>query len=265
MAVSSMTTGGEYRGSAAALISAALHVLLLALFAATSIRIVGEDRDIIPLVIREPAPPPPPPGAGAGAGPPAPAVVAMESKRIEQAKPIEAPKPVAKAKISARPKPKSEVARPVPSAASIPPTPAEAVAAAPAAGSDAGSGAAGGVLGGVPGGEVGGKIGGRLGGTGDDVWSIDQVAVRPRVIESVRPQYPAVARARGVEGEVIVQAVIDRRGAVEPEALQVVKSQPPFDDAAVRAFRQWKFQPARDDAGRNVRVRVEQLIRFSLR
>jgi protein TonB len=85
------------------------------------------------------------------------------------------------------------------------------------------------------------------------------------VLESVRPQYPPVARARGQEGVVVVQAIIDRRGAVEDEAVQVVKSQPPFDDAAVNAFRHWKFQPGRDDSGQNVRVLVQQPIRFQLR
>jgi TonB family protein len=64
---------------------------------------------------------------------------------------------------------------------------------------------------------------------------------------------------------VVVQAVIDRRGAVEPQSLRVVQSQPPFDDAALAAFRDCRFQPGRDGAGEVVRVIVQQPIRFQLR
>jgi protein TonB len=264
VAANLMATSAGYRGRISALASALLHTLMLGLFAATSIRIATEDRRVIPLVIRDPAPPPPPPGV-AGPGPPASAVVASDAKFLEARKPLEAPKPVEKPRIAAKPKPKRDTPRKVPTpAAASAPTPA-AVAAAPVAGGDAGSGVTGGVMGGVPGGQVGGKVGGRLGGSGDDVWSVDQVAVPPKVLESVRPQYPPVARARGQEGVVIVQAIIDRGGGVETEAVQVVKSQPPFDEAAVKAFRQWKFQPGRDDSGQNVRVLVQQPIRFQLR
>ena len=52
---------------------------------------------------------------------------------------------------------------------------------------------------------------------------------------------------------------------IEPDALKVVKSEPPFDDAALAAFRQWKFEPGRDDSGQVVRVLLRQPIRFRLR
>ncbi len=263
-----LSRGTAHRGAISAVASAAVHVLALGVLAATSIQLWHEDRRLIPLVIREPAPPPPPPGGGAGAGPPAPVPVVAPSeppRLVDQPKPIEARKPLEKPKIAARPKPKHDVTRPPPTPQSASPPTVEAANAVPAAGGDASSGATGGVIGGVAGGKVGGKLGGRLGGTGDDVWSADQVAVPPKVLESVRPQYPPIARARGQEGVVVVQAIIDRQGAVERDALQVVKSQPPFDDAALAAFRQWKFRPGRDDSGQVVRVLVQQPIRFQLR
>jgi protein TonB len=194
-----------------------------------------------------------------------PIAPAEPPKFVDQPKPIEAPRPVEKAKIAARPKPKQDVVRALPTPAPASPPTNEVASAPAAAGGDADSGAAGGVLGGVAGGKVGGRIGGRLGGSGDDVWSIDQVAVPPKLVDAVQPQYPAMARVRGQEGVVVVQAIIDRRGGVERDAMQVVKSQPPFDDAAVAAFRQWKFQPGRDDSGQVVRVLVQQPIRFQLR
>jgi protein TonB len=239
-----------------ALISAALHTIVLIVLAATSIRLVSDDRSVIPLVIREPAPPPPPPGPGTAAA--APAVVAPSVDPPQPVVPIkpDVPKKVERPKIAAKPKPKAK-----PQAALPQPT---AAAEVPAAAQNAGP-AAGGVVGGVRGGEVGGQVGGRLGGTGDKVWSVDAVAVPPTVVEAVRPTYPPIARARGQEAVVVVQAVIDRRGSVESGGLHVLESQPPFDDAALEAFRQWKFKPGRDDSGEVVRVLVQQPIRFKLR
>jgi periplasmic protein TonB len=263
-----MASPTQHRGRISALISIIVHAVLLAALAVTSIQIASEDRQLLPLVIREPAPPPPPPGPG-GTGPPAPLahVVAPVEPRafVNQPKPIEAPQPVERPKIAARPKPKQDISTRQPTPAPAQPPTSEIVSAPAAPGGDAGSGVAGGVIGGVAGGKVGGKVGGRLGGTGDDVWSIDQVAVPPKVVDAVRPQYPVMARARGQEGVVVVQAIIDRHGAVEPGALQVIQSLPPFDDAAVAAFRQWKFQPGRNDSGEVVRVLVQQPIRFQLR
>jgi periplasmic protein TonB len=248
-----MTVRSPRRGTVSALISVTLHTVVLIALAATSIRLVTEDRNVVPLVIREPAPPPPPPGPGTAAV--APAIVAPQEppRPVQPARP-EAPKKVDRPKIAAKPKAKPEVAHPQP-------TPAAEVAAA----SVVAGPAAGGVVGGVRGGEVGGQVGGRLGGAGDTVWSADQVAVPPRVVEAVRPNYPPIARARGQEAVVIVQAIIDRRGGVESGGLHVVESRPPFDDAALQAFRQWKFKPGRDDRGEVVRVLVEQPIRFQLR
>lgn len=250
-----MTVRPPHKGTVSALISAALHTILLIALAATSIRLVSEDRSVIPLVIRQPAPPPPPPGAGTAAV--APAVVApQEPPRPVQPIRPQVPKKAERPKIAAKPKPKAPetVARPQP----IP------AADVPAASEVAGP-AAGGAVGGVRGGEVGGQVGGRLGGTGDKVWSVDQIAVPPKVVEAVRPTYPPIARSRGQEGVVVVQAIIDQRGAVEPAGLRIIRSQPPFDEAALAAFRHYKFAPGRDDSGQVVRVVVEQTVKFTLR
>jgi len=249
-----------YRGTLSALLSAAIHAAVLITLAATSFRIASEDRSIIPLVILNPAPPPPPPGAPAAA--PAAVVAPVEPpKPVEMPAPTIQPKSIVKPKIAAQPKPKLQAAAPRPTPATTSPATTEMAAAPPAANP---AGAAG-IVGGVRGGEPGGVVGGRRGGTGDEVWRADQVAVPPSVVETVRPQYPPVARARGQEGIVVVQAIIDRDGEVEPDALRVVQSQPPFDDAALAAFRRWKFRPGRDESGQLVRVIVEQPMRFQLR
>lgn len=54
------------------------------------------------------------------------------------------------------------------------------------------------------------------------------------------PQYPIQARAGGV---VVVEVRLDRSGSIAET--KVVRSAPPFDDAALNAVRQWSFRPAR--------------------
>jgi protein TonB len=65
----------------------------------------------------------------------------------------------------------------------------------------------------------------------------------PEVITKVQPAYPEGARRSGVQGVVVVQALVDRDGRVVDT--RVVKSTPLLDDAAVGAVRQWVFKPAR--------------------
>ena len=255
------------RSTVAMLLSAALHALALLVLASMSVRLVSDaDRDVIPLVIREPAPLPPPGAPSAPVlGPPVPAVAPVQPppkvEPVIQPKPRVEPKPAPKPKVAAKPKPVAParpVAPPPPAVVAAPPA-APPVASAPEVGT--GVGGAMGVAGGAP----GGKPGGRLGGHGDDVFRPDQVAVPPSVLTAVQPIYPAIARARGQQGVVVVQAIIDRSGAVEDNSVKVLESHPPFDDAALDAFRRWRFKPGRDDGGTAVRVVVQQPIRFQLR
>jgi len=256
--------GSGRRQGAAALASAALHAVVFIALAATSIQLARDEaRDVIPLVIRNPAPPPPPgPGVAPLTGPPvaaAPAPVPVEAPK-PQAKPVVVPKPAPKAKLAA--KPMLVIAPPAPVVA--PPPPAAVAVEAPAASAVNTGVGTGGAVSGVAGGESGGRVGGRRGGSGDDIFEIDEVAVAPRIVAMVKPRYPAVARARSLEAVIVVQAVIDRSGGVESGGLKVVRTQPPFDEAALAAIRQWRFAPGRDDTGAAVRTRVEQAIKFTL-
>ena len=59
--------------------------------------------------------------------------------------------------------------------------------------------------------------------------------------------------------------IVGRDGRPEAESVRLRQSAPSFDDAAVEAVRQWRFQPGRDAAGHPVRVIPEVPIRFQLR
>ncbi len=99
-------------------------------------------------------------------------------------------------------------------------------------------------------------------GQGDQVF--DAVEHPPVPISKVLPDYPGVARAQGLEGEVVLRAIVDRHGAVERNIV-VVESIPLLDAAAIEALRQWRFEPGRDGNDRPVRVLIEVPLRFHLR
>jgi TonB family protein len=63
----------------------------------------------------------------------------------------------------------------------------------------------------------------------------------PAKIKDVRPVYPPDARAAGVQGVVILEAVIDETGSVS--SARVLRSIPLLDQAALDALRQWQFTP----------------------
>jgi protein TonB len=63
----------------------------------------------------------------------------------------------------------------------------------------------------------------------------------PRKVMDVAPVYPPLARAAGVQGLVILEAVIGEDGGVRD--VRVLRSAPLLDQAAMEAVRQWRFTP----------------------
>jgi TonB family protein len=84
----------------------------------------------------------------------------------------------------------------------------------------------------------------------------------PRRVSFVQPVYPPEAAARGLRGIVILSLVVGESGRVED--VEVVRSVPPFDAAAIAAVQQWSYEPTRID-GRPVRVRVTVPISFLMK
>src|SRR5262249_37925627 len=63
----------------------------------------------------------------------------------------------------------------------------------------------------------------------------------PRKIRDVRPVYPQIAMAAGVQGVVIMEATIGPDGSVTNT--RILRSVPLLDQAAVDSVRQWGFEP----------------------
>ena len=223
------------------------------------------------LVFVEPAPPPklgtPTGGAAAAAAPapdaaPAPPQSEQRSSALEwvagpalyppRPKPEPVPKPKPAAKAAAKPQ--------EPARQPAPPVAATSAATAPDATAPGPRGVADGVAAGVEGGLPGGQVGG----LGTEVTPLNRAAVAPTVTRRVVPRYPETARMRGIEGQVVLEAIIARDGSVE-HGVKVVQSIPALDDAAVEAFRQWRFTPGRDASGRPLRVILQAPVRFVLR
>ena len=63
----------------------------------------------------------------------------------------------------------------------------------------------------------------------------------PRLIKEVKPIYPEDARQKRVEGTVILEATTDIYGRVQK--VEVLRSIPLLDQAAIDAVRQWIYEP----------------------
>lgn len=61
------------------------------------------------------------------------------------------------------------------------------------------------------------------------------------VSHSVKPGYPTLARQMKVQGSVVLNAMIDRQGAIQE--LRVVSGPPILANAAQEAVKQWHFKP----------------------
>ncbi len=90
------------------------------------------------------------------------------------------------------------------------------------------------------------------------------IAHPPEIETYVVPEYPPEARAKKIQGRVLLIVVVDESGKVE-DKVQVVDSIPLLDEAAIDAVHQWTFTPGRDADGDPVRVQLEVPVPFSLR
>jgi protein TonB len=83
------------------------------------------------------------------------------------------------------------------------------------------------------------------------------------ILKRIPPIYPARALMRKIEGWVRLELTIDPQGQVAEARVLDASPKGVFDQAALKAARRWRFQPA-TEGGRERSVRVSQKIEFRL-
>jgi protein TonB len=154
------------------------------------------------------------------------------------------------------PPPPAQVARVVPKApvaqSTEPPrfvapveVPTEIVPDAPGLDIGVEGGVPGGVEGGVPGGVVGGVVGGL---PAVPAPSLAERAVRvggvvkaPKLVHRVQPEYPGLAVQARLQAMIILEALVNVDGRVHE--VKVLRGAALFDEAAIAAVKQWRYQP----------------------
>src|SRR6266446_6346768 len=82
-----------------------------------------------------------------------------------------------------------------------------------------------------------------------------------RLIKSVPPTYPALAKSNHVAGDVTMDALVDPAGNVTD--VRVISGPTLLQEAAMAALRQWKYEPARLD-GRPVSFHLNVTVKFRI-
>ena len=82
---------------------------------------------------------------------------------------------------------------------------------------------------------------------------------------TVQPAYPEYARRRGIEGFVILQFTVDINGRVVEPSVHQANPQGYFETAALRAIKQWRFYPGRNDKRTPVPCRLQIRLDFILK
>jgi len=105
--------------------------------------------------------------------------------------------------------------------------------------------------------------GGLLGNTDDVVMTSDMVDSTARALKRAPVEYPRRAKAKDIEGYVVISLLIDKSGKVS--TAKVIESEPVgvFEDKALQTIKTWLFEPAKYK-GKAVDSWANQTIRFEL-
>jgi TonB family protein len=93
----------------------------------------------------------------------------------------------------------------------------------------------------------------------------DEGVTTPRVVREVKPNYTKAALDKRIEGAVSLTAVVLADGTVgDVEVVKSLDKEYGLDDEAVKAVKQWTFDPGKKD-GKAVKVRVDIEMSFRLK
>jgi TonB family protein len=91
---------------------------------------------------------------------------------------------------------------------------------------------------------------------------VEGEVTRPEIIFQTKPEYPKEARAAGIQGTAIVEAIIDQEGCVR--ATRALQGLPHgLTESALRALRTWTFRPATLE-GKPVKVYYVLTVSFQI-
>jgi RNA polymerase sigma factor (sigma-70 family) len=96
----------------------------------------------------------------------------------------------------------------------------------------------------------------------DETYDISKLDHLPQVISRKAPKYPAELHKAGIEGQAMVDFIVDKNGTVQ-QAVAVKSSREEFATAAVEAVSEWKFE-AGQKSGRAVNTHMQVPIAFTL-
>jgi periplasmic protein TonB len=100
--------------------------------------------------------------------------------------------------------------------------------------------------------------------SGNDVYAENIVEEKPDRLSGPPTVYPELLKQAGIQGRVIVQAVIDTLGRAEPNSVKILQSpNPGFDQASKTMVLKSLFRPARVH-GRAVRVLINIPIDYKI-
>ena len=98
----------------------------------------------------------------------------------------------------------------------------------------------------------------------NEVYAEGLVEERPALLSAPPPIYPALLKQAGIQGRVILPAVIDTTGRVEPASVRIMTSpHPAFDQPTKDWVLKALFRPARLH-GRGVRVLINLRVDYSI-
>ncbi len=103
------------------------------------------------------------------------------------------------------------------------------------------------------------------GGTGGGAYRPGNGVETPRLLKEVKPQYTAQAMRAKIQGEVLLECIVQPDGAVgNVRVVRSLDSSFGLDQEAIKAARQWRFAPGTRQ-GQPVAVLVTIAIAFTLR
>jgi periplasmic protein TonB len=112
-----------------------------------------------------------------------------------------------------------------------------------------------------------GVEGGRANGvvpSGNEVYTEALVEERPALLSAPPPPYPDLLKLARIQGRVVLRAIVDTTGRVEPNSVVIASSpNPGFDPSAREWILKALFRPARLH-GRAVRVHITQPLDYSI-